>query len=80
MSWGWIVTAFLVGWLAGVWQSYRRVRRGERAREGLVGARLYELLKDADVVNITVTEDDERELTIDQKKLDELLGNTDRKH
>ncbi len=77
---GWVVSAFLLGWLLGVFQSYRRVRREEKARGTIVGARLYEMLKDADIINITITDEDERELTIDQKKLDELLGNTDRKH
>lgn len=77
---GWVVTAFLLGWLLGVFQSYRRVKREERARGTIVGARLYEMLKDADIINITVTDEDGPELKIDIDKLDQLLGNKPTKH
>lgn len=80
---GWTIAGFLSGWIFGVWMSYRKVLKERVARSGLVGARLYELLKDYDVINVTVTEEGEdalTELNIDIDKLDELLGNKPTKH
>lgn len=79
MSWGWIVTGFLVGWLAGVWQSHRRVMKAEVAQRGAVGRRLFKMLEDADVIKFSVVEEDgganKGEVTFDQDALDQLLGN-----
>lgn len=79
MSWGWIVAAFLIGWLAGVWHSYRRVLKAEAAQRGAVGRRLFKMLEDADVIKFSVVEEDggenKGEVTFDQAALDELLGN-----
>ncbi len=84
---GWTVAAFLVGWMIGTWMSWRKIlaerRLAERTRERMAGTfsgRLYDALKDVDVIKITVTDEGKNELTVDQVKLDELLGNKDRKH
>ena len=80
---GWTVAAFLVGWMVGTWMSWRKIladrRLAERTR-GNISTTLFNALKDIDVINITITDEGEQELTIDQIRLDELLGNKDRKH
>ena len=82
-----IVLAFVLGWLLGTWMSWRKIlgdrRRAERTQAAIrskLGKNLHDFLKDIDVIKITVTEEGENELTIDQAKLDEMLGNKDRKH
>ena len=47
---------------------------------GNISTTLFNARKDIDVINITITDEGEQELTIDQIRLDELLGNKDRKH
>ena len=68
----------LAGWILGVWMSHKKIRRDERLRGQLIGKRLLEVLKDAEVVNVTITEEGEKELKVDQAGLDELLGNKTR--
>ena len=82
---GWTVAAFLVGFLVGVWMSYRKIiherRRAIQTRENMgrdLSKRLFAMLRDAEVINITITEDGESEIKFDQAGLDELLGNKTR--
>ncbi len=85
---GWTVAAFLVGWIVGTFMSWRKILADRRQATKLQaristrlgGRTLYDFLKDFDVIKITVTEEGESELTIDQVKLDQMLGNKDRKH
>lgn len=74
------VSGILVGWILGVWMSYRKIRVQEKRRASLVGKRLFEILENAEVIKFTVSESGERELQLDQETLDELLGNKDTKH
>lgn len=74
------VSGILVGWIAGVFMSYRKIRAQEKLRSNLIGKRLFEILEKAEVIKFTVTEDGEKELQLDQSGLDELLGNKDTKH
>jgi len=84
---GWTVAAFLVGWVLGTWMSWRKILQ-ERRLAGHVrvkmaeqfGKRLFDLLQDVDVVNITVTEEGEKEISVDQEKLDQLLGKNPTEH
>lgn len=82
MSWGWAVAAFLVGWILGTYMSWRKIlqarRRAEQTQGKItqaLGAKLYKVLQDVDVINVTVTEDGKEELKVDQDKLDVFLGN-----
>lgn len=82
MSWGWIVAAFLIGWLVGVWHSYRRVlrdrRRAEATRRKIAehfAGQLFQKLEDGDVVKFSVKEGEDGEIMFDQDALDQLLGN-----
>lgn len=79
---GWTLAAFLAGWILGTWMSWRKIindRRRARRTQGKIsqalGAKLYEILKDVDVINVTVTEDGKEELKVDTDKLDVFLGN-----
>lgn len=79
---GWTLAAFLVGWILGTWMSWRKIlqeRRRARSTQAAITTRLTEnlgdFLKDIDVIKITVTEDGEKELELDQDRLDVLLGN-----
>jgi hypothetical protein len=74
--------AFLLGFLLGTWMSWRKIlrarRRAERTQGQIaqaLGAKLYETLKDVDIIKISVTEDGKEELKVDQDKLDVFLGN-----
>ena len=77
---GWIIAAFLAGWLVGTFMSWRKIladrRRATKTQAAIAtrlgGRTLYEFLKEFDVVKITVTEEGENELTIDQVKLDQM--------
>ena len=80
----WVVAAVCVDvriWVVQV--EFRKIlqerRLAERTR-GNISTTLFNALKDIDVINITITDEGEQELTIDQIRLDELLGNKDRKH
>ncbi len=85
---GWTVAAFLVGWIVGTFMSWRKQavdrRRAMKTQAAIAtklgGRTLYNFLKEFDVIKITVTDEGKNELTVDQVKLDELLGNKDRKH
>lgn len=85
---GWTVAAFLVGWMVGTFMSWRKIladrRRAVKTQAAIAtrlgGRSLYDFLKEFDIVKITVSEDGDQELTIDQVKLDQMLGNTDKKH
>lgn len=84
---GWTVAAFLFGWILGTFMSWRKIlqerRRAARTSAAItarLGKNLGEFLKDIDVIKVTITEEGENELTIDQAKLDSMLGNKDRKH
>ncbi len=76
---GWIIAAFLVGWILGVSMSYRKIRKARRIRAN-IGKRLFDILKDADIVKVTITDDGEKRVDFDQKAFDELLGNRPTKH
>lgn len=80
---GWTVAAFLAGWMVGTWMSWRKIlqerRRARRTQAGL-SSKIYEFLKDVDVINITVTDEGEKEISVDKAKLDALLDDTDPKH
>ena len=80
---GWIVAAFLVGWMLGTWMSWRKIlqerRRARRTQAGL-SSKIYEFLKEFDIINITFTDEGQKEISIDKAKLDALLDDNDRKH
>ena len=79
---GWAVSAFLVGWILGTWMSWRKIARERRlavkTRDAMtrdLGKRMFRILQEAEVINITVTEEGESEIKFDQEGLDQLLGN-----
>lgn len=80
---GWTVAAFLVGWMVGTWMSWRKIlqerRRAQRTQAG-ISSKIVEFLKDVDVINITVTDEGEKEISIDKARLDALLNDNDPKH
>lgn len=80
---GWTVAAFLVGWMIGTWMSWRKIfqerRQAQRTQAGL-SAKIYEFLKDVDVINITVTDEGQNEISVDREKLDQLLGKDPTEH
>lgn len=80
---GWTVAAFLVGWMVGTWMSWRKIlaerRRAEKVR-GNISKHLFNALQDIDVIKITISDEGDDELKFDVEKLDQLLGNKDRKH
>ena len=80
---GWTVAAFLVGWMVGTWMSWRKIlaerRRAEKVR-GNISKHLFNALQDIDVIKITISDEGDAELKFDVEKLDQLLGNKDRKH
>ena len=82
-AWGWILFAFLAGWLLGVVMSWRQVlkaRKLQQAAAGVLAKRVWDLLNTIGAIKITVVEDDV-ELEVDESKLTELLrGDLGTKH
>jgi len=84
---GWTVAAFLVGWMVGTWMSWRKIlqerrlaTRTQAAITSRLSSKIVEFLQDVDVINITVTEEGEKEISIDKARLDALLDDNDPKH
>ena len=82
MSAGWAVSCLLIGWILGTWMSWRKILKERRlavqTRDAMtreLGKRMFRILQEAEVINITVTEEGESEIKFDQAGLDELLGN-----
>lgn len=82
MSWSTAALCLLVGWLLGVWMSWRKILK-ERRLAGTVrrkmaehfAGQLFQKLQEGDVIKLSVKEGEDGELEFDQDKFDELLGN-----
>lgn len=84
---GWVIAGFLAGWIVGVtmsWSKISKERRQAAKIRGMMarhfGAKLFDVLQDADIIKVTITEEGQEDVEFDQDALDEILGNKPTKH